>query len=159
MKHESIAFQEIFGASTVRESLGALTAYAKPEPQLPTDSDLWEFLEVPTGKAVQQIQDEEFIKAVSGCDCVFGTGTTQPATSAGLSTSEPTELLELMKGSSTALSLKKIKKIINDRLDARLYKHELREKWNAMLAQFAAEGADALPDAVLFRKASAFLGV
>ena len=82
-----------------------------------------------------------------------------PATSAGLSTSEPTELLELMKGSSTALSLKKIKKIINDRLDARLYKHELREKWNAMLEKFAPQRADTLPDAILFSKASAFLGL
>lgn len=144
MTTESTEFQELFGASSVRESMGAVT-YTKPEPQLPTDNELW-LLEVPTGNAAQQIQDEEFIKALSGHE-----------PSAPLSSnSEPGELLELMKRSSNSTLSRK--KTINARLDARLYKHELRDRWNSMLEKFAAEGADTLPDAALFRKAIAFLG-
>jgi hypothetical protein len=48
------------------------------------------------------------------------------------------------------------KKIIDSRL-AKLYRHDMRERWNLMLDKFDAEGADALPDTILFRKASAYL--
>jgi hypothetical protein len=48
------------------------------------------------------------------------------------------------------------KKIIDSRL-AKLYRHDVLERWNLMLDKFDAEGADALPDAILFRKARAYL--
>jgi hypothetical protein len=50
------------------------------------------------------------------------------------------------------------RKQINDRLEARgLYKHEIRDQWNAMLVAFDSDQYLQLPDDVLLRKASSFL--
>ncbi len=79
MKHESIAFQEIFGASTVRESLGALTAYAKPEPHLPViDDPFTEFSSETGGHHAERVADESFVKEISGCDCILGAAPRNP---------------------------------------------------------------------------------
>lgn len=67
-KQESVDFQELFGASTVRESLDATAPviYRKPEPALPTDNDLWPFTPAsPTGTP-NTVQDFDFIKTISG---------------------------------------------------------------------------------------------
>ena len=114
-------------------------------PALPLDDPLW-LENVTGGKAAQRVADDAFIKEICG----------DPASPQQVfSESDDAEPLELLKRSAGPSR----KRIINDRLDTKLYRHDRRERWNSMLEKFAAEGADALPDAVLFRKASAYLGV
>jgi hypothetical protein len=142
----NVNFIEIFGADE-------LAPMQRPLPELPMDNPLWEFRTASDGAADELVKRAELAEFLVG---IVGEDRFPPPAPPVLSpnSGEPSELLELMKRSSTTLSRKKI---INDKLDAKLYRHDLRERWNFMLEKFAAEGADALPDAVLFRKASAYL--
>jgi hypothetical protein len=68
-KQESIDFQIIFNASTITESLAANAPVSynnKPEPTLPTDDELWDLLTRSSGRVAQQIEDQEFIREISG---------------------------------------------------------------------------------------------
>ena len=69
-KSEDADFQEMFGSSTVAESLNADAPVARPlaEIWLPTDSDLWNCLDDPLCKAGQEIQDAALIAEISGFD-------------------------------------------------------------------------------------------
>lgn len=70
-KSQSADFQEIFGASTIAESLDANTPVSysnKPEPVLPTDNELWELLTTSSGRVAQHIEDQEFIREISGAE-------------------------------------------------------------------------------------------
>ncbi len=51
------------------------------------------------------------------------------------------------------------RKRINDRLDKKLYRHELMDRWNQMLVAFDNPMDAALPDDALFAKAQRFLEV
>lgn len=66
MKSETVTFQEMFGSSTIAESLAGGMPIEMPE--LPTDNAMWEFLTVPPGAVSQQIQDADFIKLLAGVD-------------------------------------------------------------------------------------------
>jgi hypothetical protein len=66
-KSENADFQEIFGSSSVSQSLNADAPVNPPsEPALPLDDTLWEFLAAPLGKAGQQIADQALIAEISG---------------------------------------------------------------------------------------------
>jgi hypothetical protein len=68
-KSEDADFQEIFGGSSVEESLGAGPVLQPgKEPWLPTHDSLWTFLDDPLGKAGQEIQDAALIAEISGFD-------------------------------------------------------------------------------------------
>jgi hypothetical protein len=51
------------------------------------------------------------------------------------------------------------KKLINDRLDKRLYRPAIMDRWNEMLVAFDNDATVALADDALFTKAQRFLGV
>lgn len=79
-KTEGTDFQELFGASTVRESLDATVPviHRRQEPTLPTDSPMWPFTPAsPTGTA-NTVQDLDFIKTVSGWDAPIAQPTPAP---------------------------------------------------------------------------------
>lgn len=136
---------QMFGAD-------AIQPLQKDPPALPLDDEMWWAVQTVTGgNAAQRIEDDAFVKAVSGCDSA-----TSPEVHGSQKMESAGAGFELAKRNNPGPSRKKI---INDRLDAKLYRHDLRERWNSMLEKFAAEGADALPDAVLLRKASAYLGI
>lgn len=68
MKSETADFQEIFASSNVAESLNASAPVlnSAPEPALPLDDSLWNFLDDPLSKAGQEIQDAALIAEISG---------------------------------------------------------------------------------------------
>ena len=67
-KSENVDFQEMFGSSTVAESLNADAPVLQPapEPWLPTDDSLWNFLDESLGKDGEHALDVAFIKEISG---------------------------------------------------------------------------------------------
>ena len=70
-KTENVEFQEIFGASTIAESLDANAPVSynnQPEPTLPTDDELWDLLTTSSGRVAQQIEDQEFIREIFGAE-------------------------------------------------------------------------------------------
>jgi hypothetical protein len=70
-KSEDADFMEIFGSSSVAESLNADAPLLLPAPEpLPTDAAVWEFLDVPLGKAAREIQDAAFVQEISGFEPV-----------------------------------------------------------------------------------------
>jgi len=137
---------ELFGCDEI-------APFPKDAPVLEMDDPLfWEFRSVRTGAGdglVKQVEFDELTSALLGQPI-------EPATERRLFAGADDELpeLEMMKRSTGPSR----RKIINDRLDAKFYRHEIRDKYNEMLFVFDAQGADALPDSELFRKASAFLG-
>jgi hypothetical protein len=68
-KSEDADFQEMFGSSTVAESLNADAPLNHGSfPDVPTDSAMWNFLDDPLGKAGEQIADQALIAEISGFD-------------------------------------------------------------------------------------------
>jgi hypothetical protein len=135
MKSESLEFQEIFGATTIMESIDSVApvVYTKPEPHLPViDDPFTEFSSVTGGRSADQVQDQEFIKAVAGCDLVIGSGMAQPATQAGLS------LLKLVQSANARNreALTKRSGVTREEITAkmsRFYHHGLWKSWELMM--------------------------
>jgi hypothetical protein len=65
-KTETALFQEIFDSSSVIDSV-APVIHQKPAP-LRIDDPLWEHITVTSGKIPNRIENDEFIKTVSGYD-------------------------------------------------------------------------------------------
>jgi hypothetical protein len=79
VKTESAEFQEIFGSSSVEESLGPST-HQKSEVQLPLlDDPLW-FDQITDGRSAEEVTDADFIKTISGCDPVTVSVRVDPVT-------------------------------------------------------------------------------
>ncbi len=97
MKHESVDFQEIFGSTSVRESLDSAPV-SRAIPGIALDDPLW--LEQVTGtRSANDPADLEFIKEVLDCDTppihtpkpASGTEFTKRAPSRGLTRQELTK--------------------------------------------------------------------
>jgi hypothetical protein len=141
MKHESVDFQEIFGASTVRESLDAVAPVVLHESraaQLPTDNPLWDSERVTGGRSAEQVQDQEFIKAVSGCDW-------QP-----ILTPEAAPLAEFTKRATS-------KGLTRQDISARMtkhYHHGLWRQWESMMTACVGDAAFDEQKALSFLRAA-----
>jgi hypothetical protein len=123
MKSESTEFQELFGASSLDQITPMI--HPKPEPQLPTDNPLWDYECVTGGRSAEQVQDEQFIKDVSGCETIRGSGVAQPATQAGLN------LLQLVRGANARNAMNKGTRagITREELTRRMTKHYSHAVW------------------------------
>ena len=67
-KSESIDFVELFGASSVRESLNAnvMELQQRQPAPLPMDDAIFDFLSPTSNKAAQQVLDDALVQEISG---------------------------------------------------------------------------------------------
>jgi hypothetical protein len=162
-------FAEIFDATSARQSVGDLT-------NTPITDGLHEDIEFTQLFFAEMLGDplayerstgaSDLICAKSEFDelknLLIAPAEGEPRTVPTVPTSAPASpVLRAFSNDSATTFAKRAagpsrKKSIDSRL-AKLYRHDIRERWNLMLEKFDAEGADALPDAILFRKASAYL--
>jgi hypothetical protein len=185
--------QEFFGASTVEESLDAVSPVVYKSPaSIPVLDDPQE-LRKGSGHAadslIASIDRDELISQLCPIDEGMGIKDAQidrdverfsptPKAAPGLekitarlerimAEALPTSrILEEWTPAAHAMVANLIqsarpsrKKIINDRLDKRLYRPAIMDRWNEMLVAFDNDVTVALADDALFTKAQRFLGV
>jgi hypothetical protein len=138
MKNESLEFQEIFGASTIMESIDSVAPvlYKKPEPQLPMDGDPFWLENVTGGRSADadRIADDAFVIEISGCESsIHGSGTAQATTQARL---DLLKLLQTANARSGALSKRASAGLTRAEIAAKMtkyYSHSVWRGWERMM--------------------------
>jgi hypothetical protein len=99
-----------------------LEPLSRTVPALPMDDPLW-LEHVTGGRSAEHVLDESFVKEISGCETVFGSGTAQPRTTiTGL-----TEFAKRAKGLT--------RQQIADRM-TKYYSHGVWRGWEKMMDTF-----------------------